>query len=53
VTCDARIAADDHRLYGMNVELELPGNDRPATIEAQFSDYNAPITIEPPADVVP
>jgi hypothetical protein len=53
VTCDVRIAAADHRLHQMNVELELPDNSSPATIEARFSDFNAPITIEPPPDVVP
>jgi hypothetical protein len=53
VTCDAQIGADDHRLYRLDVQLELPDNSNAATIQARFSEFNTPITIEPPPDVVP
>jgi hypothetical protein len=52
VVCDAYIGVEDHRLYQLRLSLELRANNK-ATIQAAFSDFNTPVTIEAPTDLEP
>lgn len=52
VVCDAYIGVADHRLYQLRLSLELRGNNK-ATIQAAFSNFNTPVTIEAPTDLEP
>ncbi len=52
VVCNAFIGAEDYRLYQLQLDLELRGNNK-AAIAATFSNFNAPVTIEAPTDLQP
>jgi hypothetical protein len=52
VVCEAYVGADDHRLYRLQLDLELRGNNK-AAIGAVFGNFNAPVVIEAPTDLEP
>ncbi len=52
VVCNAAIGADDYRVYQLQLDLDLRGNNK-ATIAATFSNFNAPVTIDAPPDLQP
>jgi hypothetical protein len=52
VVCDAYVGVEDHRLYRLLLNLELRGGNK-AVIEAAFSNFNSPVTVEAPTDLVP